>query len=256
MHLFASDLHLGRLDAAADRDVERDFVAMLRAHEAEVDGLYLLGDVFDYYIEYPNVVPKGHDRLKGLLADWVDGGIEVTYVVGNHDPWHERYFEDELGVRLVSDSVQEILYGQRAYLAHGDLIPRGGVLRRTMERLLRHPVPVWWYKRLLPADVGILLARASSRALQKGAEQVNPEVVECLRAFARQTIESGKADLVFLAHAHQAEILRWAGGTYINTGCWYRDRTFVRMSADGPALCRWDRGEAIPLEARLPAEQL
>lgn len=256
MVLFASDLHLGRLDPAADRRVERDFVDMLKAHEAEVEALYLLGDVFDYYIEYRHVVPKGYARLQGLLAEWTDAGIPVTYVVGNHDPWHERYFQDELGVHVVFDEVETRHYGRRMHLAHGDLIPRGGRLRRTIEQLLRHPVPVWVYKRLLPADLGIFLARSSSRALQEGDGKVNAEVVECLRAYAQETIDAGRVDLVVLGHAHQAEHTCWASGSYINTGCWYRDRTFARMTANGPELFTWDHGAAIPVEVPVAAGQL
>src|SRR5690606_19035411 len=107
---------------------------------------------------------------------------------------------------------------------HGDLLPRGGRVRRIVEHLLRHPVPVWVYKRLLPSDLGIFLARSASRGLRAGAADVNPQVVALLRTFAREALHQEALDLVILAHAHQAEHVRWETGTYINTGCWYRDR--------------------------------
>ena len=31
--------------------------------------LYLLGDVFDFWFEYKTVVPRGHVRLLGKLAE-------------------------------------------------------------------------------------------------------------------------------------------------------------------------------------------
>lgn len=253
MLLFLSDSHLGRHGAAIDREVERDMVACLRAHEQDVERLYLLGDVFDYYIEYRNVIPKGFARLQGLLAEWSDAGIPITYIVGNHDPWHVRYFEEELGVRVVFDEMQERRYGRSVYLAHGDLLSRRGVIRRGMEHLLRHPIPVWLYKNLLPADVGIFLARVSSRALGEGAVEVDPEVVKSLREFAEDRTKNGEADVVILAHAHEAEHTRWSHGDYINTGCWYRERSLARMTEDGVELCVWNGSEAVLRNAPAPA---
>lgn len=253
MILFLSDSHLGRLGATADREVELDLVACLRAHEGEVDRLYLLGDVFDYFIEYRNVVPKGFVRLQGLLAEWADAGVPITYVVGNHDPWHVRYFEEELGVRLVFDSIREQLYGRNVFMAHGDLLAARGFVRRRLEHLLRHPIPVWLYKNVLPADVGILLARKSSRALGEGPDDVNPEVIRSLRAFAEKELSSGNSDTVILAHAHQAEHTRWTQGEYINTGCWYRERSLARMTEEGVELCVWNGRQAVSMRAPTPA---
>lgn len=255
MHLFVSDAHLGRNGRTVDLETERALVACLRAHEQEVERLYLLGDVFDYYIEYKNVIPKGFVRLQGLLASWADAGVVITYIVGNHDPWHRRYFEDELGVSVVRESVTERLFGRTTFLAHGDLLARRGVLRRGLDRLLRHPVPVWLYQNVLPADLGIFLARSSSRALGSGAPDANPEVVSALRAYARKAMRDGNVDVVILAHAHQAELSRWDEGTYINTGCWYRERSFARMTEEGVEVCCWDGTRSIPLELSEPALQ-
>ena len=97
--LFVSDLHLGRGTRAASRSAEADFVALLDAHRDELDvgALVLLGDVFDQFIEYKHLVPKSAVRVLAELARLAQAGCQVTYVVGNRDPWHVDYLEQDLG---------------------------------------------------------------------------------------------------------------------------------------------------------------
>ena len=70
----------------------------LNAIEKDASALFLLGDLFDFWFEYKEVVPKGYVRILGKLAQLVDSGIEVHYFVGNHYLWMRDYFETELRI--------------------------------------------------------------------------------------------------------------------------------------------------------------
>ena len=251
MYLFLSDLHLGRGTAAESRAAERDALSLLRAHEADVraagrdGGLYLVGDVFDQFIEYRRLVPKGFARLQGLLAAWTDAGVPVTYVVGNRDPWHLDYFEHELGVRVVPDGTAARLAGRETYIAHGDgLVPTERAYNR-LKPLLRHPLPYRLYRNLFPGDWGYRLARYIAR---RGSGAPDAPTVDALRDAARRRL-TGSTDLVVFGHGHRAEHTDGPDGTYLNPGYWFGARTFGRIDADGPALFRWTEGCAQPLAA-------
>ena len=237
MILFLSDLHLGRGPLAEERLIEADAIDCLRSHEDRVSGLYLVGDVFDAYIEYRHLVPKGFVRFKGLLADWTDAGIPVTYLAGNHDPWHRDYFERELGVRVVFDDITEPLYGRNVYLAHGDGMTSANAVYNRLRPVLRHPLPVWLYTTLLPSDGGFALAQWVKRVI--GKHEVDAEAVEAFRAYARDRITTRRADLVVMGHTHAAELTAWPEGTYLNPGYWHESRTFGRLDTDGAQLLRW-----------------
>lgn len=116
---FASDVHLG-LNVADPRDREARFVHFLRSVPAtETEALYLLGDIWDFWYEYRDVVPKGYIRVFSALMDLMDAGVNVYFFQGNHDVWTYRYFE-ELGMkRLVQPAVVEI-QGKVFCLGHGD----------------------------------------------------------------------------------------------------------------------------------------
>lgn len=239
MFLFVSDMHFGRTDdLATERWHEADLIACLRTYEADVRGLYLVGDVFDQYIEYRHLVPKGFVRFQGLLAAWTDRGVPVTYLVGNHDPWHRDYFEQELGVRVVFDALIEPLCGRHVYIAHGDGLPDAPGLYKRLKPLLRHPVPVALYKTLLPGDSGMRLARWTNRRVQE--EQIEAPQVEALRQHARRVLCTTAADLVIMGHSHHPEEYAWPEGRYANLGSWYLSRTLGRLDDTGFTLLRWD----------------
>lgn len=246
MTLFISDIHFGRDDRAAERANEAALIACLRAHEPDVERLYLVGDVFDQYIEYRHLVPKGFVRFQGLLAAWADRGVAVTYLVGNHDPWHRDYFEQELGVRVVSDRLVEPIEGLNVHLAHGDGVGSSRFYR-VLRPWLRHVVPVELYRTLLPGDAGMMLASWAKRRL--GNEEVQPAVVEALRAHARRLLARTPAEVVVLGHSHRAELVAWPEGRYLNTGCWHDDRTYGCLRKNELQLLHWNGTFSVELNS-------
>ena len=116
---FVSDVHLG-LQVGDPVARETRFVAFLQGIDpARTEALYLLGDIWDFWYEYRDVVPKGYVRVFSALTTLMDAGVEVFFFQGNHDIWTYRYFE-ELGMkRLVQPCVTDI-GGKRFCLGHGD----------------------------------------------------------------------------------------------------------------------------------------
>ena len=116
---FVSDVHLG-LQVAGPADREARFTAFLKGIPAEeTAALYLLGDIWDFWYEYKDVVPKGYTRIFAALQDLMDAGVKVYFFQGNHDIWTYRYFEELGMVKLTQPYVTEI-GGKTFCLGHGD----------------------------------------------------------------------------------------------------------------------------------------
>lgn len=116
---FVSDVHLG-LQVADAAGREARFVDFLKGIDPQdTEALYLLGDIWDFWYEYRDVVPKGYVRVFSALQRLMDGGVRVYFFQGNHDVWSYRYFE-ELGlVRLTQPARVQI--GDKWFcLGHGD----------------------------------------------------------------------------------------------------------------------------------------
>ena len=75
-------MHLG-LRVAGPEDREARFVRFLRdIPAADTEALYLLGDIWDFWYEYRDVVPKGYVRVLAALQDLMDAGVDCLKIEG------------------------------------------------------------------------------------------------------------------------------------------------------------------------------
>ena len=115
---FVSDVHLG-LQVADPQERERRFADFLNSLPDDTESLYMLGDIWDFWYEYRDVVPKGYIRVFAALQGLMDRGVKVYFFQGNHDVWTYKYFEELGMIRLTQPAVVEI--GGRTFcLGHGD----------------------------------------------------------------------------------------------------------------------------------------
>ena len=99
---------------------EAAFVAFLKGIPAqETSALYLLGDIWDFWYEYRDVVPKGYVRVFAALLALMDEGVKVYFFQGNHDIWTYRYFE-ELGMVRLRQPYLTQMGGRSFCMGHGD----------------------------------------------------------------------------------------------------------------------------------------
>ena len=82
---FVSDVHLG-LDVNDPAGREDRFVRFLDGIPRDRTlALYLLGDIWDFWYEYRDVVPKGYSRVFASLSGLIREGVKVYFFKGNHD---------------------------------------------------------------------------------------------------------------------------------------------------------------------------
>ncbi|HLA52255.1 MAG TPA: hypothetical protein VK618_03075, partial [Flavitalea sp.] len=59
---FLSDFHLGAPDAKSSRQREKLIVDFLTEIAPSASTIFIVGDLFDFWYEYRQVVPKGYTR--------------------------------------------------------------------------------------------------------------------------------------------------------------------------------------------------
>lgn len=240
---FASDIHLGAVPA----ETERSFVRWLM-HTADcASELILNGDLFDFWFEYGSVIPGGHTRTLGALADLVDGGLPVTLMGGNHDWWGGKFLTDDIGLTFQQGPVVRDLAGWTTFIAHGDGLGRGDVRYRILKAVVRSRSARWLFRWLHP-DMGTALASHISRtaalvASPSGAEEARSKVLYEW-AVEKMAAESD-LDLIVLGHAHIPLVHEAGPGRYyVNLGDWISHRSYlVLREGERPTLERWESAE-------------
>lgn len=118
---FIADVHLG---LKTQDPVEREgrFVTFLKGIPRDTTSdVYLLGDIWDFWYEYRDVVPREGARVIAQLIDLMDGGVQVHFCPGNHDIWTYSYFES-LGMKKFIQPEYVQISGKTFCLGHGDLL--------------------------------------------------------------------------------------------------------------------------------------
>jgi len=64
---------------AASRERERIIVKWLDEIAEDAQHIFLVGDLFDFWFEYKQVIPKGYTRLLGKLAELSDKALVFPY---------------------------------------------------------------------------------------------------------------------------------------------------------------------------------
>ena len=117
---FLSDAHLGSVSHGSSIDIERKLCRWFDTVKHDAKEIYLLGDIFDYWFEYKNVVPRGFTRVLGKFSELTDAGIPIYFFIGNHDIWLTDYLSTECGLIVKRKPVVKNIDGKVFFLAHGD----------------------------------------------------------------------------------------------------------------------------------------
>jgi len=133
-HLFASDLHLSG-DRPAMAAAFAAFLSTLRPD----DRLYLLGDVFDYWIGDDDLDDAFNQRMLQSMALATARGVQLQLLHGNRDFLLGTRFCQASGVRLLPD-LQRLQIDQEAVLlCHGDLLCTDDVAYQQFRAQVRTP---------------------------------------------------------------------------------------------------------------------
>ncbi|HEY8915203.1 MAG TPA: UDP-2,3-diacylglucosamine diphosphatase [Chitinophaga sp.] len=242
---FASDFHLGAPDMAASRERERIIVKWLDEIAEDAQHIFLVGDLFDFWFEYKQVIPKGYTRLLGKLAELSDKGIGISVFIGNHDMWMDGYFEDELNIPVYFEPQTYTLGSKRFYIGHGDGLGPGDHGYKFLKKVFRNPVCRWLFSVLHPSwGIGLAnyFSRKSRAATGGELEKFLGEENEWLAIYSKEILQKEHFDYFIYGHRHLPLDLKVGPNSrYINLGDWINYFTYAVFDGETTALKKYER---------------
>lgn len=233
---FASDFHLGIPDKATSLEREKRICRWMSRISKDAAMVYLVGDIFDTWFEYKNVIPKGFSRFFGKIAELSDAGIPIEVFTGNHDLWMRGYFEEEFNIPVHHYPVEREYNGKKFFIAHGDGLGPGDHGYKMLKKILRSQVSQWLYRRIHP-DTGVGVAGWFSRLGPKHqieeAPFLGPEK-EWLVQFCLEKLNETHFDYFIFGHRHIAiEYPLPHNSLYVNLGDWIRYNSYAVFDGSG-----------------------
>jgi len=228
---FASDQHFGAPDNGQSLIREKKFVKWLDEIKPACQVLFLLGDLFDFWFEYKQVVPRGFVRVLGKLAELSDAGIKIYFFTGNHDLWMKDYLEKEIGATVFRDRQVFLINDTRFFIGHGDGLGPGDKGYKRMKKLFTNKIAQFLFYLLHP-DFAVWLGITVSRKnkLISGDEDVKflGEENEWLVQYAKRKLGREHFDYFIFGHRHlPMEIQVGENSVYMNLGDWVSHFTYA-----------------------------
>ncbi len=218
VRLILSDLHLGSVHAQESR-----IYSLLK--NVDYDELILAGDIIEF-LRKPVFTEDTHKIFELIISK----NKPVIYIVGNHDDTMMSF----VGARLSNVKFMrsyDFNYDNRSFrVQHGDEYDSGVVkwrytiefisfIQNMLERVFGVDLTTWW----------------ANRTIKKRKLKRIWDIVKW----------NEKADVFIMGHTHNPEVLIWVDKnekikTYVNTGDWVSNCTFVLIKDGQVRLRKWE----------------
>ncbi|MBI4810111.1 MAG: UDP-2,3-diacylglucosamine diphosphatase, partial [Ignavibacteriales bacterium] len=196
-----------------------------------------VGDLFDAWIEYRTVIPKGFHRILAKLDELSAKGISIHFLAGNHDCWYRDYFQNEIGMKTYHEPFHITVDGKKIFIHHGDGLAKNDAGYRILKKIVRNKFSIWLFSWLHP-DLGLKLARSSSKTSRGHSSNKHYGEEDGMLKFAREKIHEG-FDYVIMGHRHVPIMKDFDHGTYINLGDWITHNRYAKLENGSLTLHEW-----------------
>ena len=225
---FAGDFHLGRPDKVSSKLREKKIISWLNSINNDAQDIFLLGDVFDFWFEYDNVIPKDNLRFLSTISDMIEEGINFHYFLGNHDLWVRSYFK-ELGINIF-EGPQEFLINEKIFLVgHGDGLGPGDIGYKTLKKVFfKNKILQFMYRWIHP-DIGIPIGKYLSNSKKEinisgNAKKNDDRIIN----YCKKYLDIKEINFFIFGHSHYKNKFKLSEkSTYYNCGEWINGSSYL-----------------------------
>jgi len=229
--LFISDLHL---DRQRPRIIEL-FEDFLENRAVRADALYILGDLFEYWIGDDDPATGLEGPIAGLKT-LSQRGVPVYFIHGNRDFLAGDGFAERSGCQILDESEIIDLYGVATLIMHGDTLCTDDVRYQNFRAEVRQKA---WQKNFLDQSlrtreqIAMQLRDMSKKEMSDKPE----EIMDVNQDTVRKTfIEHGVTRLIH-GHTHHPAIhdliINDQPAQRIVLGDWYQNGSVLHCDTQG-----------------------
>jgi UDP-2,3-diacylglucosamine hydrolase len=216
--IFVADSHF-HLDPDAAEQARLDKFLSLLQVARRADHLVRLGDMFDFWFDYPHFRLKGYDTLLNALDEVREAGTRIHFIGGNHDIWAARYLHQRYGSSPTGDTEIVEFGHRRVLLSHGDGLLKFDWAYNSFRAVVRTRAGIVLAKTLHPEILYALSAWLSGKS--RGANRDEASRLELLaeKWLRRQTAPDW--DLMVTGHVHHPFVTEHEGRRLVLLAGWF-----------------------------------
>lgn len=230
--LLFSDIHLSPARPA----IQDTLIALLAGPARQAAAVYILGDLFEYWVG-DDAAPAEFEPVLEALKALSGSGVPVFFQRGNRDFLIGAGFAHRTGVTLLDDPSVIDLHGHRVVLTHGDLLCTADIGYQRYRRVVRNRVLQQLFLALPVHRRRQLAARLRERT-QSAVRRKIASAMDVDAAAAQSLLRRFGAQWLIHGHTHRPAIHRLdgtdTGRLRIDLGDWYREGRGLWVDVHGP----------------------
>ena len=230
---FISDIHLSE----SRQDITDCLLHFLTNEAPNAEALYVLGDLFEYWIGDDNITPLSVSVAKAFKQ--LSTTVPIFFIHGNRDFGIRQKWADSAGITLLPEQYVIDLYGTPTLISHGDELCTLDLDYQKFRKKARS----WWWPRLmlaLPLSMRKRIAENGRKKSQSKQQHLSAEIMDVTPAEVVKAMEQHKVAQFIHGHTHRPNIhqveLQNTSGTRIVLGDWYDQGSIGKVSEQGIAL--------------------
>ncbi len=217
--IFLSDAHLRRPE-----DKNYQLLLDFLDRQKDLDALFLLGDIFEFWIGYKHLAFTAYIPLLEKLRQLSESGTKLFFVEGNHDFHLGPYFTETLNCTVIPDQQLVDWDGQKILISHGDLLNPDRNYQRL--RSFWRSWPIKLLTRIIHPDLvwsfALWLANKSPKNNPGNCHQ---DPTPYLIPFS----ETSDSDIIICGHFHHPLDSEHHGVRIIALGDWISQFSYAEM---------------------------
>lgn len=234
MHtLFISDLHL----TPNRPDITHCFTQFMRNEAIHADALYVLGDLFDFWIGDDDPTPFAQ-HIKQEFKRLTSQGVPCYFIHGNRDFLIGRRFAKETGVTLLKEETVIDLYGTAVVILHGDTLCTRDVRYLAFREKVHQPWLQWLFNRL-PYFIKQRIVAKIQSDIRTDKSHKEMEIMDVTQEEVIRVMHKYDVPVMIHGHTHRPAIHNISNQpqkTRIVLGDWYTQGSVLVYSNNGYAL--------------------
>ncbi len=237
--LFLSDIHV----SDEHPEIGKHLKEFLLQEESKTNTIYVLGDLFEYWLGDDDPNPS-FTEIKKLLRKLSDRNISLFFMHGNRDFLIGKSFSKETGCQILHDPHVINLFGKKVLISHGDIFCTDDKKYQLFRDQTRDPT---WINSILSKPLSYrkkFASKARLESLEYTSSQKNENMDvnndEILKMYDKYAV-----DIIIHGHTHKPAIhdifLNGRNCQRIVLGDWYEQGSILRFDETGFDLIQLDR---------------
>ena len=195
---FVSDLHL----TGARPQIIEIFLRFLSDTARSGSALYILGDLFEYWIGDDDRADDANEVVLGAIARTAGSGVAVFFMPGNRDFLFGKRAAARARMTVLPDPTVVTIFNRSILLAHGDAYCIDDAPYQTYRKRVRSS----WFRAgfaVLPLALRGTIARSLRRKSERDKTTKPTAIMDVNRTAIDDAMRGSRCDLMIHGHTHR-----------------------------------------------------